>query len=164
MSALHAAKTTAVLPTATLLRLSLGGWAFFIFENTLLSHNRSYLISDIFGNNEEYYHYAYGTCSTIATGLIIHGYRAVRHAGPLTKLPLTPPFKLAAFTFQALGLVGLSQLLPAAQVPGEYKVPEKGGEKVWQVRCPFDFKTKDHDAGERLWEIWGDESGRRITG
>ncbi|GMH86681.1 hypothetical protein TrST_g13931 [Triparma strigata] len=95
------------LPKSLALRYALTGWAFFITENTVLSHNRTYLISEIFNNDETAYHYFYGTLSTVATGLTLHGYMKWGEVG---------------------GGIG----------------PNLSSSK-FQIRCPFDFTTSDHD-------------------
>ena len=153
---LAAASSVTHLPLPTLLRLSLGGWSFFIAENTLLSHNRTWIIEDVFKGNEKNYHYAYGATSTAATAMIVHGYVSLRGAAPLLKQAGSPQLKAAAFFFQAVGLAGLSQMAPALQIPVESKASQSAEKvtgvatpaapAVWQVRCPFDFKTSDHDA------------------
>ncbi|GMH88309.1 hypothetical protein TrVE_jg7342 [Triparma verrucosa] len=146
------------LPKSLALRYALTGWAFFITENTVLSHNRTYLISEIFNNDETAYHYFYGTLSTVATGLTLHGYMKCRNAGPFRVVGRG--WLGLALGLQGLGLVGLSQMAPRLQVPFGYGPgggARGGGGEVgggigpnvssskFQIRCPFDFTTSDHD-------------------
>ncbi|GMI11559.1 hypothetical protein TrLO_g7494 [Triparma laevis f. longispina] len=145
--------TAITLPKSLAIRYALAGWAFFIAENTLLSHNRTYLITSIFSNSETHYHYFYGSLSTLASALTLHGYMKVRNAGPFRKVGRG--WLGLAFGLQSLGLIGLSQMAPKLQIPFGYG---PGGEEVkntgpvapaapaqFQIRCPFDFKTSDHD-------------------
>jgi uncharacterized membrane protein len=108
----------------------------------------------------------------VATGLIIHGYRSVRNVAPFFKTPKSPAALGAAFVLQAVGLAGLSQLAPKMQIPVAYngggapattagdvsspiKSPSvaKAPASVWQVRCPFDFKTSQHDAVQGVGRV-----------
>eukprot|EP00467_Chlorarachnion_reptans_P013966 CAMPEP_0114487476 /NCGR_PEP_ID=MMETSP0109-20121206/787_1 /TAXON_ID=29199 /ORGANISM="Chlorarachnion reptans, Strain CCCM449" /LENGTH=213 /DNA_ID=CAMNT_0001663745 /DNA_START=357 /DNA_END=998 /DNA_ORIENTATION=- len=62
--------------------------------------------------------------------------------------------RTAAFVFQTLGLVGISQFFPKVQIPVAYveskentrddapQLQEKKSSKTFQIRCPFDFQNK----------------------
>ena len=97
-------------------QLIVGGWAFFITENLVLSENRECLVHE-FG--ESTYRNVYGSLSTLATGSIAVGYlRFGRGKGPVVwKGAASAPAQFAAFAFQSLGLVGFSQLAPPLQLP-----------------------------------------------
>jgi NnrU protein len=70
------------------MQYALGGWAFFIAENALLSENRAAIIAFLGSTNtdemmnteenESNYRILYGTFSTIATASILYGYRQLR--------------------------------------------------------------------------------------
>eukprot|EP00551_Chaetoceros_affinis_P006486 CAMPEP_0203662576 /NCGR_PEP_ID=MMETSP0090-20130426/495_1 /ASSEMBLY_ACC=CAM_ASM_001088 /TAXON_ID=426623 /ORGANISM="Chaetoceros affinis, Strain CCMP159" /LENGTH=370 /DNA_ID=CAMNT_0050525387 /DNA_START=88 /DNA_END=1203 /DNA_ORIENTATION=+ len=77
-AATAAAKTTTAKSFAPLLKpikWAVGSWSFFIAENVILSENRTFIIQNICDNNDDYYHYIYGLCSTTALGSIIYAYR-----------------------------------------------------------------------------------------
>jgi len=113
-----------------------------------LSENRTFIIEEIFQNDEQKYHAAYGTLSTLACAMIAAGYKKVRHSGPIvapSRVRL-----LAAFALQAAGLIGASQMAPKLQIPVGYGPaepssgplasadPSTSSSKL-QVKCPFDF-------------------------
>jgi len=135
------------------------GWSAFILENLVLSHNRDQIIAR-FG--EERYHYFYNTLSTAACTSIAYGYvKHGRKQGPKLWQVGTPAMRAAAFAFQALGFVGLSQFAPKIQFPflleetshtthtantvpvAQISAPvvSEGG-KI-KARCPFDFTPAD---------------------
>jgi uncharacterized membrane protein len=145
------------------MKWALGGWTFFIFENTILSENRTALIHHL---GDDGYHMCYGTLSTLAMGSVGWGYRQVRGAAPLLFQGAVPTgAKVMAFGCLSLGLGMVSQMPPKLQIPVEYYSSQsqsaagvqsnsteqentltsanqsttnnsKGG---WKVRCPFDF-------------------------
>ena len=111
------------------------GWAGFITENLVLSHNRDWIIEE-FGQGT--YFNAYGTLSTLATGSIFFGYlRHGRRQGPVfasvkqnirnvssanvasvaRKLRGTPARVIIGGGLQLIGLAIMSQLAPKLQVP-----------------------------------------------
>lgn len=95
------------------------GWSAFIAENVILSHNREYII-ERFG--EQSYHGFYSTLSTAACLSIGYGYfRYGKNMGPILNdkywKPQSIPFRIGAFSFQSLGLIGVSQNFPKLQVP-----------------------------------------------
>merc|ERR1719253_38764 len=130
------------------IKWAVGSWGFFIAENFILSENRNLIISEIGDDN---YHYAYGTCSTIAVSSIIYTYfrklpieplRFVSHAVPSSSLAL-------GVILQSLGWCIASQVVPKFQIPvsREYNTnissnsnsPIAEPSAKWKVRCPFDF-------------------------
>jgi hypothetical protein len=125
-------------------RWALGGWAFFVAENAVLSENRTAIIGWLDGN-ENTYHALYGFGSTLATGSILYSYY---------HLTRKVPFAAAAASVQAIsaGRVGLAwtclsfgcamalQALPKMQLPVD---PAKN----FSVRCPFDFSDRKSDSG-----------------
>ena len=106
------------------------GWAAFITENLVLSHNRE-AIREKFGHSA--YMNAYGSLSTMACGSILYGY--FRHGrggqGPTVLQGLAknttvyaarsmlarPGFIVASFLLQSTGLMLVSQLAPKIQIP-----------------------------------------------
>ena len=121
----------------TNMRWAVGGWSFFIAENTLLSENREAIITAI-GN--ESYHTCYGTLSTAALASIAYGFRRVRGASPLQWTGPPPMARVVAGTILSTGgMASLLQMMPTFQVP----VHIAEGSKQWSVRCPFDFQAKD---------------------
>lgn len=100
------------------MKWALGGWSFFIFENYILSENRSYLIHN-FG--DDMYHIVYGSASSIAMGSILYGYiNKVRNAQPfLWSLGNAAPIsaKIISFGCLSLGLGMVGQLPPKVQIP-----------------------------------------------
>jgi hypothetical protein len=157
---------TSVSPS--LVRLAVGGWSLFIAENVLLSHNRTFVI-ELLDNQEEHYHYVYGTCSTVATLLIAYGYKSVRNQAPFFPSAGTPTRRALALGLQAAGLVGLSQMAPKLQVPVALAPPSPSpaspaspsspspapapANPVWQVRCPFDFTPSKDDSVQGMARI-----------
>ena len=76
-----AASSSRALLSSTSMKWAIGGWSFFIAENTILSENRTTLISN-FG--DDMYHICYGTLSTAAMSSVFYGYfKKVKHAQPL---------------------------------------------------------------------------------
>ena len=154
---------TAPTASASPLRWAIGGWAFFIAENAVLSENRDTLrqvlafggTADIEGDVN--YHRLYGTLSTLACTSIAYGYFRRCVAAPPLQWPLhasPPAARLAlAFGLQALGIAGLAQQLPKLQVPVAAApasttppttvASDTAMSKTWAVRCPFDFKQPD---------------------
>jgi hypothetical protein len=146
------------------IRWAIGGWAFFIAENAILSENRTWLIDDVFNGDDQMYHIAYGICSTVATSSIGYSYIKLSRLIPSGKL-LLPQLSMgwiaASWCSASLGLVMLSQTLPRIQLPvemvsnsiapdvDEYSLTSSDS-KGWkfQVRCPFDFSDKKHVSGE----------------
>lgn len=133
-----AASASSLLPSflvRTDVRWAVGGWAFFIAENAILSENRTTLI-ECFGN--ETYHALYGICSTIATGSIAYSYYYLTKKLPTTSVlrttslqPPPPAVRLvAAWSTLSVGLCLASQAVPQLQIPVNSQL---------QVRCPFDF-------------------------
>lgn len=138
------------------------GWVGFISENLIMSHNRDWIIANYGDDN---YHFAYNILSTLACSSI--GYGFLKHGkvgGP--SFPRRGAFlQLAGFSIQALGLIGLSQLAPALQIPvgfgGEPLSPSststtssspainkpESGERKLYVRCPIDFRPRNPNGG-----------------
>ena len=145
------------------MRWAVGGWTFFIAENTILSENRTYIIDRI---GEQAYHLCYGALSTVAMGTVAYGYaRKVRFAGPLLwslGSPAPPIARVVSFATLSLGTFLISQVPPKLQIPVELtqgggrvestnEVPEatttdKEGFSL-QVRCPFDFTDNKDPSG-----------------
>ena len=143
------------------MRWAVGSWSFFILENTVLSENRTTLISLL---GDDTYHACYGICSTIAMGSVGYAYKLVRGADPLLwNVSRGTPIagKIGSFLCLSLGLGMISQMPPKLQIPVEYL----GGDSEtslgltqedasnhnsqeqatgWKVRCPFDFTDKKH--------------------
>ena len=113
------ATARAVPSLAASARYALFGWTFFIAENAVLSENRTYIISQLFDNDEQTYHAAYGTLSTLAMAMIAAGYTKVKNTRPF--LPITPPRLIAAFALQSFGLATASQMAPKLQVSRDSK-------------------------------------------
>lgn len=145
-----------------------GGWAAFITENLVLSHNRDYLITNF---SDERYHQAYNLLSTASCSAIAYGYfRHGRAQGPRLWTVPRMPLQAGAFVVQTLGLVMLSQAFPALQVPfqitgsGSSQPPAAvqevkqsapqtsiGGASV-RALCPVDFKfDKTHRSEDGVW-------------
>lgn len=120
------------------------GWAAFIGENLVLSHNRDAIIEQ-FGRSV--YFNTYGTLSTAASASIVYGYwRHGRRQGPLLptiksklaahtaskklvatacRIRSTPVAVASAAILQFIGLGLLSQLMPRVQIPFEYSYVTK---------------------------------------
>lgn len=120
------------------------GWAAFIGENLVLSHNRDAIIEQ-FGRSV--YFNTYGTLSTAATVSIMYGYwRHGKRQGPLLptiksklaahtaskklvatacRIRSTPVAVASAAILQFIGLGLLSQLMPSVQIPFEYRCVTK---------------------------------------
>ena len=95
------------------------GWTAFITENVVLSHNREWII-DKFG--EKNYHGLYNILSSAACLSIAYGYfKHGRNMGPILNpkywKPNSIPFRISAFSFQSIGLIGFSQNFPKLQNP-----------------------------------------------
>jgi uncharacterized membrane protein len=112
-------------------RWAAAGWTFFIAENAVLSEHRTWLIETLGG--DEPYHYAYGTCSTLATASIGYAYYLLKKNATISK-PISLPSKIGSITFMTVGLIMASQALPNLQVPVSSDL---------KVRCPFDFATSN---------------------
>ena len=119
---------------------AIGSWSFFILENVVLSENRTYIISQIFHNNDDYYHYLYGLCSTTAVTSI--GYAYYKHIKPFScdkmneklllwnakqlvrdnavKMLVPLQNRILSFGVLSLGLGLISQTFPKLQIPLEY--------------------------------------------
>lgn len=128
------------------MRWAIGSWSFFILENTLLSENRTALISLL---GDDTYHAAYGLCSTVAMGSVGYAYRMVRCAPPLLWSTVPLSGTVGSFMCLSLGLGMVSQMPPKLQIPVEYRSSSDTKEIAtanntttgtgWKVRCPFDF-------------------------
>ena len=138
------------------IRWAVGSWSFFILENTLISENRTLLISHL---GDDTYHACYGLCSTIAMGSVGYAYKLVRGAGPLlwtTSQGAPLSGKIGSFVCLGLGLGMVSQMPPKLQIPVEYRGASSGEIQPtnpdsinsnmqkrepmgFKVRCPFDF-------------------------
>lgn len=135
------------------------GWLGFITENLVLSHNREQIISTYGDDN---YHIAYNILSTMACSSIAYGFFKHGKVGGATLSRRGRGIHAVAFTVQALGLVGLSQLAPALQIPvafggegpGFKTSPQSSsqekppvsvgtGERKLYVRCPIDFRPRN---------------------
>ena len=147
------------------MRWAVGGWSFFIAENTILSENRTFII-DLIG--DQAYHLCYGALSTIAMGTVAYGYaRKVRFSEPLLwslTSPAPPLARVVSFATLSLGTFLLSQVPPKLQIPVQLTqggegtprvqpanevpeaIPDKKGFSL-QVRCPFDFTDAKDTSG-----------------
>ncbi|GAB5365755.1 hypothetical protein AAMO2058_001085200 [Amorphochlora amoebiformis] len=154
--------------TATGIRLIGLGWAGFIGENLILSHNRSDIIR-VYG--EDRYHFAYSALSTVTTASIAYGYLfRGRGQGPTRAMPGMAS-RSCAVVCQTLGLLGVSQFFPKAQIPitvstsppkdmnSSSGTPSRGSESIetpeksgWEfkARCPFDFQHKENADDEEI--------------
>lgn len=144
-AATAAAKTSLIKP----IKWAVGSWSFFIAENIILSENRTYIIRNICDNNDDYYHYIYGLCSTTALGSIIYAYykqirpfsfnpqnerfllwprsshgsstgRRLTGTGSIRAAIPPLPTRLMSFVTLSFGLGLLSQTVPKFQIPLEY--------------------------------------------
>jgi hypothetical protein len=90
------------------------GWAAFIGENLVLSHNREEIINH-FGAKT--YNYTYSCLSTAACGSIAFG--LLRHGRGKDRIYAirSPLARGLGAALQVIGLVGLSQQAPAFQIP-----------------------------------------------
>ena len=131
------------------MRWAVGGWCFFIAENTFLSENRGLIISKL---GDVGYHNLYGALSTAACASIALGYQRIRGAAPLQwPAGTSPPGRrlAACFLLQAIGLAGLSQSLPKLQLPWKPVTPsdppanERVPQTAWAAQCPFDFAQRE---------------------
>lgn len=123
------------------LSLALGGWAFFIAENAILSENRSYLIEKI---SSQGYYALYGTASTAATAGILYGFRQLSllaKTASATRMPPSIPRIGLAIAIQSTGLILASQAIPSLQIPIAFH------DSQVQVRCPFDFARDRENTG-----------------
>mmetsp|Transcript_27248 Transcript_27248/g.87489 ORF Transcript_27248/g.87489 Transcript_27248/m.87489 type:complete len:328 (-) Transcript_27248:143-1126(-) len=148
MSSSSALAAEAAPPSA--LRWAVLPWSFFIGENVLLSHNRASIIA-LCGGDEQSYHALYNALSTAACASLGFGYFfRVAGAPPLRHVSVAAVG--GSFVLQAVGLAGLFQALPRAQLPlasepahGERAEPAAASEagaaaRQWVIRCPMDFK------------------------
>ena len=121
----------------------MGGWAFFVAENAVLSENRATIISWLDGN-ENTYHALYGFGSTLATGSIMYSYYHLTRKVPFAAAaaqPISVGRIGLAWTCLSLGCAMAFQALPKMQLPVD---PAKN----FSVRCPFDFSDrKVNDSG-----------------
>ncbi|KAG7344499.1 NnrU nitric oxide reduction family protein [Nitzschia inconspicua] len=149
-----------------LLRWAVGGWTFFILENTVLSENRTYLIDRL---GDDQYHAVYGTCSTLASVSIGYAYWKIRTAKSIpsslilwNKNARPPLVHLAvAWTCFSLGLVMASQVAPKLQIP--VSIASQNGATQFQVRCPFDFSDKHHGNSSNPFDTTTVRGLERIT-
>lgn len=134
------------------------GWTGFILENLVLSHNRADIIQ-AFG--DEKYHMLYNVLSTLACSSIGYGFFRYGKVGGAVLPKRGVLGQLAGLSLQGLGLMVLSQLAPALQVP--IGIKPSGTEDIstndnnstsagkaeppvrsrLYVRCPMDFRPKD---------------------
>ena len=145
--------STLALPetSGSALRWAVGGWSFFIAENLILSENRAHIIEALGDDEKETnYHRLYGSLSTAATASILYAYVVkARGALPLQWLGAPPAWRLViGFGLQALGLAGMSQMLPAIQNPVRVAAtsqdPLAPAERPsFEIGCPFDFKPSE---------------------
>lgn len=111
-------RTNSLTLTSSAMKWALGGWSFFIFENYILSENRSHLIYN-FG--DDLYHIAYGSASSVAMISILYGYiKKVRNAQPLLwsmgcAVPISS--KIMSFGCLSLGIGLVAQMPPKIQIP-----------------------------------------------
>jgi prenyl protein peptidase len=141
-----------------------GGWAAFIAENLVLSHNRDSLVTQ-FG--ESRYQQAYSLLSTVSCAAIAFGYlRHGRAQGPTLWATPRLPLRCGAFALQTAGFLMLSQVFPALQVPFQITgsapaaqaepakpqtIPQASGPSV-RALCPVDFKfDKTHRSEDGIW-------------
>lgn len=150
------------------LRWAPAGWAFFIFENAILSENRTYLIEQL---GDETYHIAYGLVSTVACTSIGYGYYVLNKTKSslpsrliLWKGRPPIPSAIGAWAFMTVGTFLASQSVPKMQIPVAIVESKSGSvgpspnppSRKLQVRCPFDFTGGKQDA----FQLYGTE---RIT-
>jgi hypothetical protein len=123
-------------------RWALGGWAFFVAENAVLSENRTAIITWLDGN-ENTYHALYGFGSTLATGSILYSYyhltRKAQFAAAAAQ-PISAGRIGLAWTCLSFGCAMAFQALPKMQLPVD---PAKN----FSVRCPFDFSDRKSEGG-----------------
>ena len=148
-----------------MIKWAVGGWLFFIAENAVLSENRQYLITSVFGNDDDMYHAVYGACSTAAMASILYSYRKLKLQQTVTMMALSPLRLGGAFVPIGLGLILASQAAPKLQVPVELRRPSSSLDAAnttesnalavpppaaqsftLKVRCPFDFTDHSHPA------------------
>jgi hypothetical protein len=138
------------------------GWATFIAENLVLSQNREHIINSLGDDN---YHMIYNVLSTAACSSIAFGYFKFGKFGGPSFQPRSLLVHVLSFAIQAMGLVGLSQLIPALQIPvgvisqnkpssqsSESSKAGKEKEIKLYVRCPMDFKQK-HASADGLFGV-----------
>mmetsp|Transcript_3115 Transcript_3115/g.4154 ORF Transcript_3115/g.4154 Transcript_3115/m.4154 type:complete len:310 (-) Transcript_3115:74-1003(-) len=173
----------------TPIKWAVGSWSVFIAENYVLSENRTFLIEEVF-HNDDYYHYVYGLCSTTAVGSIIYAYRnkiqkysaGGKASTLLWKLNSAIPVqnRILSFLTLSLGFGLISQTAPTLQIPFEYsdgkvttkniqgnkglsqEEPQEQPRKKWKVRCPFDFtdsKSKSLNATNGKQKSFNDLHG-----
>jgi uncharacterized membrane protein len=131
------------------------GWVGFIAENLVLSHNREYLIKNYGDDN---YHIVYNILSTAACSSIAYGFFKYGKIAENKLAARGPLARVSGCLLQTIGLVGLSQLAPAVQVPVYFGGPTANTntnkttssviespteQKKLYVRCPIDFRPKN---------------------
>lgn len=142
-----------------------GGWAAFITENLVLSHNRDYLVNNF---SEARYVQAYNALSSASCAAIAYGYfRHGRGRGPRLWSAPSLPLRVGAFVFQTTGLLIMSQVFPALQIPVQIggtlspsvektSLPadqaSAGIKPSVRALCPVDFKfDKTHRSEDGVW-------------
>ncbi len=121
------------------------GWLGFIGENLIMSHNREYLIQH-FGDQN--YHLTYNALSTVACSSIAYGYFKYGKLGGATLKRRSPLLQFLGFGVQAIGLIGLSQLAPALQIPvafGEQPPPSSAPKAQQQKSAPKEHANSSTD-------------------
>ena len=96
------------------------GWTGFIVENLVLSQNREEIIKNL---GDDTYHYIYNTLSTATCGSIAFGLYKHGNTGPFLNKRL--PIRALGAVVQTIGVVGLSQLAPAVQIPVWFGSPQQ---------------------------------------
>ena len=131
------------------------GWVAFIAENLVLSHNREDIIAKLGDSN---YHTIYNTLSTVACSSIAYGFFKYGKFGGPQFHRRSAVVHLSGMIIQAIGLIGISQLIPTLQVPigilretkkqsnknhisGQSSSTNESEIKI-TVRCPMDFRPK----------------------
>ena len=147
-------------------RYIMSGWAFFIAENVIVSHNKITII-DNFG--EDSYYRLYNLLSTCACGGLFYSwYFYGRKRGPIVLFhKLSNISHGVGFSLQSLGLVGLSQLLPPLQIPISSIPDNKYSEKPSasenkspfsiNLRCPIDLKAYQDSKNKDSSSVYGIE-------
>ena len=131
-------------------RYIISGWVFFISENIILSHNKNELI-ETFG--EDIYYRLYNVLSTCACGGLAYSWFFYgRKTGPVVFRKLNLTSNILGFSLQALGLIGISQILPPFQIPVSFNSNDKTNDPdthsminssffTLNIRCPIDLKA-----------------------
>lgn len=92
------------------------GWACFITENLVFSHNRGFIIENF---SDQAYHIFYSLSSTLACSTIAYGnykYGSIEGAPKLLH-KIQPAKNIVAFVFASMGCIGFAHLLPRLQIP-----------------------------------------------